>query len=282
MLLRPQRRAAGGGGPRRSARRVRPDRGRLAGARPRSSRRGTRRTRSRPAPCSSAARCRPRPAAPAARSSHLRRRRALLRRPRAALVIGPATTAQRVAAAVLRHPRCGVRPVGIVAENPDGADGLPVLTTGQEVQRALIQNGVREVLCVHPAVRSVQGPLLRALAESGCTVWEIDADTPSYASREQLAGFSCRRLDMGAPAPRQPRQTAAGRRGLRDAAAAGEPAAAAVRDRAAADRRARGGVPAGAHRQGRQALHPAEVPHPPPGRRARGGDPLERGAASAR
>ncbi|MCQ9182208.1 exopolysaccharide biosynthesis polyprenyl glycosylphosphotransferase [Streptomyces sp. IBSBF 2953] len=129
---------------------------------------------------------------------HLRRRRALLRRPRAALVIGPATTAQRVAAAVLRHPRCGVRPVGIVAENPDGTDGLPVLTSGQEVQRALIQNGVRDVLCVHPAVRSVQGPLLRALAESGCTVWEIDADTPSYASREQLAGFSCRRLDMGA------------------------------------------------------------------------------------
>ncbi|MFI5797551.1 exopolysaccharide biosynthesis polyprenyl glycosylphosphotransferase [Streptomyces sp. NPDC051677] len=129
---------------------------------------------------------------------HRRRRRALLRRPRAALVIGPATTAQRVAAAVLRHPRCGVRPVGIVAERPDGADGLPVLTTGQEVQRALIQNGVRDVLCVHPAVRTVQGPLLRALAESGCTVWEIDADTPSYASREQLAGFSCRRLDMGA------------------------------------------------------------------------------------
>ncbi|MFD7935628.1 exopolysaccharide biosynthesis polyprenyl glycosylphosphotransferase [Streptomyces sp. NPDC048253] len=129
---------------------------------------------------------------------HLRHRRALLRRPHAALVIGPAATAQRVAAAVLRHPRSGVRPVGIVAERPDGADGLPVLTTGQEVQRALIQNGVRDVLCVHPAVRTVQGPLLRALAESGCAVWEVDADTPSYASREQLAGFSCRRLDMGA------------------------------------------------------------------------------------
>ncbi|MCX5369819.1 exopolysaccharide biosynthesis polyprenyl glycosylphosphotransferase [Streptomyces sp. NBC_00015] len=129
---------------------------------------------------------------------HLRHRRALLRRPHAALVIGPASTAQRVAAAVLRHPRSGVQPVGIVAERPDGADGLPVLTTGQEVQRALIQNGVRDVLCVHPAVRTVQGPLLRALAESGCAVWEVDADAPSYASREQLAGFSCRRLDMGA------------------------------------------------------------------------------------
>jgi exopolysaccharide biosynthesis polyprenyl glycosylphosphotransferase len=128
---------------------------------------------------------------------HWRRRTALLRRPRAALVVGPAVTARRVAAAVLRHPRCGVRPVGIVAEHPDGADGLPVLTTGEEVQRALIQNGVREVLAVHPSVRTQQGPLLRALAESGCAVWELDADSPSYGAPDQLAGFACRRLESG-------------------------------------------------------------------------------------
>ncbi|MFD8817738.1 exopolysaccharide biosynthesis polyprenyl glycosylphosphotransferase [Streptomyces sp. NPDC059627] len=128
---------------------------------------------------------------------HWRRRRALLRRPRAALVIGPAATAQRVAAAVLRHPGCGVRPVGVVAEHPEGPEGLPVLTTGQEVERALIQNGVRAVLTVHPAVRTEQGPLLRALAESGCVVWEVDADSPAYEMRDQLAGFSCRRLEMG-------------------------------------------------------------------------------------
>ncbi|MFF3498218.1 exopolysaccharide biosynthesis polyprenyl glycosylphosphotransferase [Streptomyces sp. NPDC003247] len=133
---------------------------------------------------------------------HLRRRRALLRHPRAALVIGPAATAQRVAAAVLRHPRYGVRPVGVVAAHPDGPEGLlPVLTTGEEVQRAIVQNGVLDVLCVHPSVRTAQGPLLRALAESGCAVWEVDADSPSYASREQLAGFACRRLDLG---PRRP------------------------------------------------------------------------------
>ncbi len=128
---------------------------------------------------------------------HWRRRAARLARPRAALVIGPAATAQRVAAAVLRHPRCGVRPVGVVTEQPDGSDGLPVLTTGEEVERALIQNGVRDVLAVHPSVRAEQGPLLRALAESGCTVWEIDADSPSFETRHQLAGFSCRRLHMG-------------------------------------------------------------------------------------
>ncbi|MEV0633465.1 exopolysaccharide biosynthesis polyprenyl glycosylphosphotransferase [Streptomyces sp. NPDC050619] len=128
---------------------------------------------------------------------HRRRRAVRLARPRAALVIGPAATAQRVAAAVLRHPRCGVRPVGIVAEQTDGGEGLPVLTTGEEVERAVLQNGVREVLVVHPSVRSRQGPLLRALAESGCAVWEVDADSPSYASLDQLAGFSCRRLETG-------------------------------------------------------------------------------------
>lgn len=128
---------------------------------------------------------------------HGRRRIARLTRPRAALVVGPARTAQRVAAAVQRHPQCGVRPVGVVADEPEGGDGLPVLTTGEEVERALIQNGVRDVLAVHPSVRSEQGPLLRALAESGCTVWEVDADSPSYETRHQLAGFSCRRLDLG-------------------------------------------------------------------------------------
>ncbi|WP_053635767.1 exopolysaccharide biosynthesis polyprenyl glycosylphosphotransferase [Streptomyces sp. XY152] len=130
---------------------------------------------------------------------HGRRRAALLRRPHAALVVGPAATAQRVAAAVLRDPRCGVRPVGIVAGQSDGAEGVPVLRTDEEVERAVIQNGVRAVLAVHPSVRTEQGPLLRSLAASGCTVWEVDADPAPYPARERLAGFSCRRLDF-APA----------------------------------------------------------------------------------
>lgn len=132
---------------------------------------------------------------------HWRRRRTLLRRPHTALVIGPAGTARHVAAAFLRHPACGVRPVGLVTDHPDGGAGLPVLTTGEEVQRALIQNGVRAVLAVHPSVRAEQGPLLRALAESGCTVWEIDAESPSYENAERLAGFSCRRLAMAPDRP---------------------------------------------------------------------------------
>ncbi|MGW0916348.1 sugar transferase [Streptomyces sp. NPDC002784] len=141
---------------------------------------------------------------------HRHRAGALLARPRAALVIGPAATAQRVADGVLRHPRCGVRPVGIVADDPDGTEGLPVLTTGEEVERALIQNGVRDVLAVHPSVRSERAPLLRALAGSGCAVWEVDADSPTYATRDQLAGFACRRLDLGTTR----RRGSAGKRAL--------------------------------------------------------------------
>ncbi|WAX79944.1 exopolysaccharide biosynthesis polyprenyl glycosylphosphotransferase [Streptomyces sp. KMM 9044] len=127
---------------------------------------------------------------------HGRRRAALRRHPHAALVVGPAATAQRVAAALLRHPRCGVRPVGVVAEQPDGTEGLPVLRPGEEVERAVIQNGVRAVLAVHPSVRAGPGPLLHALADSGCVVWEVDADSPAYPTGERLAGFPCRRLDL--------------------------------------------------------------------------------------
>ncbi len=133
---------------------------------------------------------------------YMRRRAALLRHPHTALLIGPVATAQRVAAAVLRHPRCGVRPVGIVADQPDGSEGLPVLTTAEEVMRAVIQNGVRAVLAVHPSGRAEQEPLLRSLAASGCVVWEVDPHCPSYASRERLAGFPCRRLDLS-PARRE-------------------------------------------------------------------------------
>ncbi|MFG2883996.1 exopolysaccharide biosynthesis polyprenyl glycosylphosphotransferase [Streptomyces sp. NPDC048297] len=137
-------------------------------------------------------------AACAGRGAVRRHRRATqVRRPRTALVVGPAATAQRVAAALLRDPRCGVRPVGVVTDRPVGSGGLPVLTTGEEVERALIQNGVRAVLTVTSDVRAEKGPLLRALVESGCTVWEVDADCPAYEMRDQLAGFSVRHLDLG-------------------------------------------------------------------------------------
>jgi exopolysaccharide biosynthesis polyprenyl glycosylphosphotransferase len=143
-------------------------------------------------------------------------RRALSRRPAAALVVGPAATAQHVATAFLRHPRFGLRPVGVVdLRQPSGGDdGLPVLTTPEEVQRALIQNGVRTVLSV-AGDGTEHASLLAALAASGCALWEVDTEPPAHGTPaayapcpphrtrgERLAGFVCRRLDGTGPALR--------------------------------------------------------------------------------
>ncbi|MGW5864473.1 sugar transferase [Streptomyces sp. NPDC055239] len=133
-------------------------------------------------------------------------RRSALRQPRPALVVGPGAVARRVAEAVLRHPQAGVRPVGIVGDAPagrtetEGAE-LPVLSTIEELRRAVIQNAVRTVLVVGPTPGPEQIGWLRGLSGSGCDVWAIDAtqppgyDAPGRQSRSgQLAGFPCRAL----------------------------------------------------------------------------------------
>ncbi|WP_447038302.1 exopolysaccharide biosynthesis polyprenyl glycosylphosphotransferase [Streptomyces sp. DSM 118878] len=151
---------------------------------------------------------------------HLRAR--ALRRPRPVLVLGPGGQAQAVAAALLRRPRCGMRPVGVVDEagagagakagagageqraaeedgtEPPVAPGLPVLRTEDELHRAVIQNDVRAVLLL-----AGQGPALAdrlpALRGLGCDLWEIDPRGPGLAppresARHSVAGFHCRPL----------------------------------------------------------------------------------------
>lgn len=137
---------------------------------------------------------------------HGSRRRALRRRPCPALVVGPVATARRVAAALLRQPGCGVRPVGVVADDLevlgdiDEEPGLPVLTTTQDARLALIQNGVETALVVGPATRVEKAAMLRRLAAYGCVLWELDADSPWYGlggcheGAGQLAGFPRRLL----------------------------------------------------------------------------------------
>ncbi|MFF8397275.1 exopolysaccharide biosynthesis polyprenyl glycosylphosphotransferase [Streptomyces sp. NPDC016172] len=145
--------------------------------------------------------------------AHWYRRRTLARHPAAALVAGPAATARRVAAAFLRHPGCGLRPVGVLSDSGAGGDGLPVLRTDEEAQRAVVQNSVGAILIVGPAGEHTA--LLRKLAEAGCVLWEVDADLPAHhlaggtaydeagrtpcrrSRRERIAGFSCRRLEGG-------------------------------------------------------------------------------------
>jgi exopolysaccharide biosynthesis polyprenyl glycosylphosphotransferase len=135
--------------------------------------------------------------------------RSLLRGPSPALVVGPIATARPVAAALLRQPGCGVRPVGLVtgpldvlADCGEGTE-LPALTTDQETRRAVIQNGVQTVLVVGATTRLEKAPLLRDLAAYGCVLWELDADAPSYTmdgrgrGAGHLAGFSRRLLWPG-------------------------------------------------------------------------------------
>ncbi|MEV7088488.1 sugar transferase [Streptomyces sp. NPDC093085] len=92
------------------------------------------------------------------------RRRALARdRLRSALVVGTGPAAPRLAALLAQHPEYGLRPVGIAAPaasgdaqdtrpEPTGQDGaglsLPVLTSTEEIHRAVIRNGVQEALFV--------------------------------------------------------------------------------------------------------------------------------------
>ncbi|MFE5025540.1 exopolysaccharide biosynthesis polyprenyl glycosylphosphotransferase [Streptomyces sp. NPDC056656] len=147
-----------------------------------------------------------------------RRREAAARRPCPTLLIGPETIARPVAAALLRHPRSGVRPVGILAdkgpERPPDHDGpdLPVLGTADELRRAIIQNGVRRALLLDGAAPD-RAAWLAVLGEYGCGVWEFDPSADPYLARSgdaarHLAGFRYR------PRPPARRRGSAGKRAL--------------------------------------------------------------------
>ncbi|MGA4840792.1 sugar transferase [Streptomyces sp. G45] len=160
------------------------------------------------------------------------RRRALLaREPRPVLVLGGAAQARAVAAGLLRHPRCGLRPVGVVcAAEPtggqDAAPGLPVLSSADALHRAAVQNDVRTVLIASgPADgRERWLPALHAL---GCDLWELVPGTSGTTGStgttgalgavsatgaaghaRHVAGFLCRPLTTTARGGRSLRKRA--------------------------------------------------------------------------
>ncbi|MCS0638980.1 exopolysaccharide biosynthesis polyprenyl glycosylphosphotransferase [Streptomyces sp. LP05-1] len=137
---------------------------------------------------------------------HHRRRRVALARPRATLVVGPARAAQRLAAVLDRHPRYGLRPVGLYVTSPTGAEipqpgggrpALPVLTATEEIHRAVLRDGVRDAVLTGGG----QEDLVTLLSHYGCAVWQLGpagatgAGPVPAAMDQHLWGYGCRRLD---------------------------------------------------------------------------------------
>nr|WP_079191694.1 exopolysaccharide biosynthesis polyprenyl glycosylphosphotransferase [Streptomyces sp. CB00455] len=106
------------------------------------------------------------------------RRRSRLRKPASALVVGPGAGAGVVAAALHGRPEYGLRPVGL-ADTADAADGdpgpLPVLTTHEDVRRAVIQNSVRHAVFTRPPEADERtASLVRLFHDHGCRLWLAD------------------------------------------------------------------------------------------------------------
>ncbi|MCX5228331.1 exopolysaccharide biosynthesis polyprenyl glycosylphosphotransferase [Streptomyces sp. NPDC006553] len=125
-----------------------------------------------------------------------RRRRIARAHPRSALVVGGAGAARRFASAAAQHPEYGVRPVGIVgvpeqgrAPRPAGEAGLPVLTTTEEIHRAVIQNTVRD------AVFLDDDPALVTLFQHyGCTTWRVGGRHQNGPMGAHMWGYAWQRV----------------------------------------------------------------------------------------
>ncbi|MFD7326971.1 exopolysaccharide biosynthesis polyprenyl glycosylphosphotransferase [Streptomyces sp. NPDC059875] len=120
---------------------------------------------------------------------HARRRRSARRHPRSALIVGGTAAARRFAAAVAQHPEYGIRPVGIVGSRPDGEPGLPVLSSAEEIHRAVIQNTVRDAVFL-----TEERSLVTLFQHYGCTTWRVGGERHEGAMGDHLWGYGCRRL----------------------------------------------------------------------------------------
>lgn len=164
---------------------------------------------------------------------HAHRRRTARNRLSSALVVGTGPAARRLAALFARHPEYGLRPVGIVApvrgdrtgeeqeaDVDSHAPALPVLSTIEEIHRAVIQNGVQQAVFAdagpgagHDAdtgadagagadADAERSALVALFHEYGCATWFIGGSGGSGggarargAMSQHVWGFTCRRVD---------------------------------------------------------------------------------------
>ncbi|MFF7179523.1 sugar transferase [Streptomyces sp. NPDC008121] len=124
------------------------------------------------------------------------RRRTARAQPRSALVVGGPGAARRFAATIGQHPEYGIRPVGIVGSRQDGGTpqppgeaGLPVLTSMEEIHRAVIQNTVRDAVFL-----TEDAALVKLFQHYGCTTWRVGGEGQDGPMSDHLWGYGCRRL----------------------------------------------------------------------------------------
>ncbi|WP_405677634.1 sugar transferase [Streptomyces sp. NBC_01511] len=152
---------------------------------------------------------------------HGHRRRTARHRPSSALVVGTGAAGRRFAALFARHPEYGLRPVGIVApttgdERTSDTDAdplapafpaLPVLTTIEEIHRAVIQNGVQQAVFVDGPAAFGGGAdpsgLVSLFHEYGCATWFVGGGSGGSGGggsgggpmSQHVWGFTCHRVD---------------------------------------------------------------------------------------
>ncbi|MFD4870390.1 exopolysaccharide biosynthesis polyprenyl glycosylphosphotransferase [Streptomyces sp. NPDC058412] len=118
-------------------------------------------------------------------------RRAALRRPASALVVGPGAGAGAVAAALHGRPEFGLRPVGL-ADTSAGAEAdsgaLPYLATHEDIRRAVIQNSVRHAVFTRPPEADERtASLVRLFHDHGCRLWLADPAGTAKVTGMRLA-----------------------------------------------------------------------------------------------
>ncbi|MFF5446866.1 sugar transferase [Streptomyces sp. NPDC012888] len=145
---------------------------------------------------------------------HRLRHRTAVRRPRSTLVVGPGAGAAAVAAALHGRPEYGLRPVGVAetgTDGPDVEDGavLPMLSTHEDVRRAVIQNAVRDAVFTRPPESDERtASLVRLFHDHGCRLWLADPTGTAKITgmrvtqpADQLWGFAVQPL---LPRPSRP------------------------------------------------------------------------------
>ncbi|MEV0092644.1 exopolysaccharide biosynthesis polyprenyl glycosylphosphotransferase [Streptomyces sp. NPDC050738] len=133
------------------------------------------------------------------------RRRSARARPRSTLIVGGSSGTHRLCTALAQHPEYGMRAVGVmttrqaVPQQAEEVPAVPVLSSPEEVVRAVIQNSVRDVLVVGAEGAADHVDLVELLQQYGCAVWLLGSQPAgahsALAMGEHLWGYDCRLLE---------------------------------------------------------------------------------------